>query len=185
VAGESNTRQRFCWTEKGGYEILWSSRHSKKQLRDIRGPLQRVGNRDSLHGDAASCASDEASMIHTAAWLEELRLRQYAEAFAEQAIDFEIVPALNDADLEKLGIPHCIDPTSQELLAAVVERVPLFRVLLLVIARPEFTPSWPSYPHVRTIPLKRLRRRDGAALVQGVTGGILAVHLARFLRGLQ
>jgi hypothetical protein len=144
-----------------------------------------VGNRDSLHGDAASCASDEASMIHTAAWLEELRLRQYAEAFAEQAIDFEIVPALNDADLEKLGIPHCIDPTSQEFLAAVVERVPLFRVLLLVIARPEFTPSWPSYPHVRTIPLKRLRRRDGAALVQGVTGGILAVHLARFLRGLQ
>jgi SAM domain (Sterile alpha motif) len=161
------------------------ARHSKKQLRDIRGPLQRVGNRDSLHGDAASCASDEASMIHTAAWLEELRLRQYAEAFAEQAIDFEIVPALNDADLEKLGIPHCIDPTSQEFLAAVVERVPLFRVLLLVIARPEFTPSWPSYPHVRTIPLKRLRRRDGAALVQGVTGGILAVHLARFLRGLQ
>jgi hypothetical protein len=89
------------------------ARHSKKQLRNIRGPLQRV-DRDTLHGDTAPCASGEASMIHTAAWLEELRLRQYAEAFAEQAIDFEIVPALNDADLEKLGIPHCIDPTSLE-----------------------------------------------------------------------
>jgi SAM domain (Sterile alpha motif) len=43
-------------------------------------------------------------MVHTPAWLEELGLGQYAEAFAEQAIDFEIVAALNDA--RKLGIPH-------------------------------------------------------------------------------
>ena len=66
---------------------------------------------------------------------------------------------------------HWIDPTSLEFLATVVERVPQFRVLLLITARPEFTPPWPSYPHVRTIPLTRLGRREGAALVQGVTGG--------------
>ena len=38
-------------------------------------------------------------------------------------------------------------------------------------ARPEFTPPWPSYPHVTTIPLTRLGRRDGAALVEQVAGG--------------
>ncbi len=66
---------------------------------------------------------------------------------------------------------HWIDPTSLELLAAAVEHVPQLRVLLLVTARPEFTPPWPSDPHMMTIPLTRLDRRDGAALVERVTGG--------------
>jgi class 3 adenylate cyclase/tetratricopeptide (TPR) repeat protein len=66
---------------------------------------------------------------------------------------------------------HWIDPTSLELLAATVERVPHLRVLLLITARPEFTPPWPSYEQMTTIPLTRLGRRDGAALVERVTGG--------------
>ena len=66
---------------------------------------------------------------------------------------------------------HWIDPTSLELLAATVEHVPQLRVLLLVTARPEFTPPWPSYPHMTTVPLTRLGRRDGVALVERVTGG--------------
>ena len=66
---------------------------------------------------------------------------------------------------------HWIDPTSLELLAATVEHVPKLRVLLLVTARPEFTPPWPNYPQMTTIPLTRLGRRDGAALVERVTGG--------------
>jgi class 3 adenylate cyclase/predicted ATPase len=64
-----------------------------------------------------------------------------------------------------------IDPTSLELLAATVEHVPLLRALVLITARHEFTPPWPSYPHTTTIPLTRLGRRDGTALVLRVTGG--------------
>jgi class 3 adenylate cyclase/tetratricopeptide (TPR) repeat protein len=64
-----------------------------------------------------------------------------------------------------------IDPTSLELLAATVEHVPELRALLLVTARPEFTPPWPNYPHLTTISLTRLGRRNGAALVERVTGG--------------
>ena len=66
---------------------------------------------------------------------------------------------------------HWIDPTSLELLAATVERVPQLRALVVITARPEFTPPWPSYPHTTTIPLTRLGRRDGTALVLRVTGG--------------
>ena len=66
---------------------------------------------------------------------------------------------------------HWIDPTSLELLAATVEHVPQLRALLLMTARPDFTPPWPSYSHVTTIPLTRLGRRDCAALVERVTGG--------------
>jgi predicted ATPase/class 3 adenylate cyclase len=66
---------------------------------------------------------------------------------------------------------HWIDPTSLELLAAMVEHVPRLRVLLLLTTRSEFTPPWPSYPHTATIPLTRLDRRAGAALIERVTAG--------------
>ncbi|MBR1280397.1 adenylate/guanylate cyclase domain-containing protein [Bradyrhizobium sp. AUGA SZCCT0283] len=66
---------------------------------------------------------------------------------------------------------HWIDPTSLELLAATVEHVPQLRALVLITARPQFTLPWPSYPHTTTIPLTRLGRRDGAALVLRLTGG--------------
>jgi tetratricopeptide (TPR) repeat protein len=52
-----------------------------------------------------------------------------------------------------------------------VEHVPQLRALLLITTRSEFTPPWPSYPHTTTIPLTRLGRRAGAALVERVTGG--------------
>ena len=66
---------------------------------------------------------------------------------------------------------HWTDPTSLELLVAVVEHVPQRQVLLLITSRPEFAPPWPSYPHMTTIPLTRLGRRDGEALIARVTGG--------------
>jgi class 3 adenylate cyclase/tetratricopeptide (TPR) repeat protein len=64
-----------------------------------------------------------------------------------------------------------VDPTSLELPAATVERVERLPMLLLITARSEFIAPWPSYPHTTTIPLTRLDRRDGAALIGRVTGG--------------
>ncbi len=37
-------------------------------------------------------------------WLEELGLGQYAQVFAENDIDLEVLSDLDDADLEKLGV---------------------------------------------------------------------------------
>jgi class 3 adenylate cyclase/tetratricopeptide (TPR) repeat protein len=65
---------------------------------------------------------------------------------------------------------HWIDPTSLELLTTAVEQAPKLRVLLLLTARPEFSPPWPSYPHMTTIPLTRLGRNVGAALIERVAG---------------
>ncbi len=66
---------------------------------------------------------------------------------------------------------HWIDPTSLELLAMTIHRLPEMRVLLLITTRPEFTPPWPNHPHVTTIALTRLNRRHGTALVERVTTG--------------
>lgn len=66
---------------------------------------------------------------------------------------------------------HWADPTSRELLTMILEQVPQLRVLLLVTARPEFTPPWPGHAHVTTLSLTRMNRRDGASLIGRVTAG--------------
>ena len=66
---------------------------------------------------------------------------------------------------------HWIDPTSLELLVLTVERVAQLPVLLIITARPEFAPPWPGHAHMTTIPLTRLGRIDGAALVWQITAG--------------
>jgi predicted ATPase/class 3 adenylate cyclase len=65
---------------------------------------------------------------------------------------------------------HWIDPTSLEFLTSVVERAADLPVLLCITARPEFTPPWPSYAHTTALPLTRLSRREGSALIERVTG---------------
>src|SRR5262249_1282962 len=61
---------------------------------------------------------------------------------------------------------HWIAPTSLELLTLTVARASTLPLLLLVTARPEFTPPWPADAHVMTQALARLGRREGATLVE-------------------
>jgi tetratricopeptide (TPR) repeat protein len=66
---------------------------------------------------------------------------------------------------------HWIDPTSRELLDLIVERVSSLPVLLIVTFRSEFRPPWTGEPHVTTLALNRLDRRERAALVSQIAGG--------------
>jgi len=65
---------------------------------------------------------------------------------------------------------HWIDPTSRELLDLAVERVRNLPVLSIVTFRPEFQPPWTGEPHVATLVLDRLSRRDRVALVTQIAG---------------
>ena len=58
---------------------------------------------------------------------------------------------------------HWIDPTTQELLGLVIERIQRLPVLALITFRPEFTPPWSGQPHVSTLALDSTRppRRCG------------------------
>lgn len=66
---------------------------------------------------------------------------------------------------------HWIDPTSQELLELLVERMPRLRALLIVTGRPEFTASWTGQAHVTALALNRLGHRQAEAIVGGIAGG--------------
>jgi class 3 adenylate cyclase/predicted ATPase len=65
---------------------------------------------------------------------------------------------------------HWIDPTSQELLDLVVERVQRWRVLLLITFRPEYQASWTGQAQVTALTLSRLGPNESAALVTRVAG---------------
>jgi predicted ATPase len=66
---------------------------------------------------------------------------------------------------------HWIDPTSLDLLDRAIAGVANLRVLLLVTFRPDFQPMWVGLPHVTTLPLSRLGRRDSASIIGGITRG--------------
>jgi predicted ATPase len=65
---------------------------------------------------------------------------------------------------------HWIDPISLELLELTVKRVPSLPVLLVITFRSEFPPPWTGDAHVTTLALNRLGRRNGAELVNRLTG---------------
>ena len=57
-------------------------------------------------------------MQQVADWLQKLGLGQYAQSFAENDIDFSVLPYLTDTDLEKIGVSlgH-----RRKMLAAIAE----------------------------------------------------------------
>ena len=66
---------------------------------------------------------------------------------------------------------HWSDPTSLELLTLIVERMPALPILLIITHRPEFQPPWAGQPHVTSMTLNRLGKRERMALVEHVSGG--------------
>ena len=65
---------------------------------------------------------------------------------------------------------HWIDPTSREFLDLVLARIDHLPVLLAATFRPEFQPPWVGQAHATVIALSRLRRSDGAMMVERLAG---------------
>jgi class 3 adenylate cyclase len=72
---------------------------------------------------------------------------------------------------------HWIDPTSLDVFARLVDRLPNLRALLVITFRPEFTAPWVGRAHVASLQLSRLGRRQALAMVAGVAGKALPVEV--------
>jgi DNA-binding SARP family transcriptional activator/predicted ATPase len=64
-----------------------------------------------------------------------------------------------------------MDPTSLDLLNRTVAESAKYPILLIITARPEFTPAWTNEAHVSVISLRKLNKKDSQALVRGVANG--------------
>ena len=66
-----------------------------------------------------------------------------------------------------------IDPTSLEAFGRLVHRIAPLRVLLIVTFRLEFDPPWLGQPHVTTMTINRLARREVGDMIDRVVGNKL------------
>jgi class 3 adenylate cyclase len=66
---------------------------------------------------------------------------------------------------------HWADPSTLELLGALLEQVPTVPMLTVLTYRPTFVPPWPSRSHLTPITLNRLERPQVEALITHLAGG--------------
>jgi class 3 adenylate cyclase/predicted ATPase len=66
---------------------------------------------------------------------------------------------------------HWADPSTLELLGALLEQVPTVPMLTVLTFRPVFMPSWPMRSHMTPITLNRLERPQVEALITHLAGG--------------
>jgi class 3 adenylate cyclase/predicted ATPase len=65
---------------------------------------------------------------------------------------------------------HWADPTTLEVFSGAVDRTEARRALLIITFRPEFNPPWIGQPHVTSLTLNRLTRREVDGLIDRVRG---------------
>jgi class 3 adenylate cyclase len=68
---------------------------------------------------------------------------------------------------------HWSDPSSLEMVRRAVNRIVNLHVLLIVTSRPDFKPPWIAQPHVTTLTINRLTRRETDAMIDRVLGDML------------
>jgi class 3 adenylate cyclase len=66
---------------------------------------------------------------------------------------------------------HWADPSTLELLGALLEQAPTVPMLTVLTFRPVFVPPWPSRSHLTPITLYRLERPQVEALITHLAGG--------------
>jgi TOMM system kinase/cyclase fusion protein len=64
---------------------------------------------------------------------------------------------------------HWADPSTIDFLSYLIDQVPTTRTLVLVTARPEFSPPWRSRSHLSQLMLQRLSRPHTVTIVQHLT----------------
>ena len=65
---------------------------------------------------------------------------------------------------------HWADPSTLEVLGLLIEQAPTAALLMVLTARPEFVPPWPTRSHITPITLNRLERPHAEALVARIAG---------------
>jgi SAM domain (Sterile alpha motif) len=77
---------------------------AKTALRRQTNKWSRTPQSDIFARSIAECVRRCAAVQEIADWLDKLGMSEYAQRFAENRIDFSVLPDLTDQDLEKMGV---------------------------------------------------------------------------------
>jgi class 3 adenylate cyclase len=137
LSGESDQLCYFC-----------SPQHQDSPLFPVLSQTARQGSWDRDLAEAARPSLTEPGQEHL--------LDAFARQLAEVAARRPVLVLFEDV--------HWIDPTSLELLDRLVPYLRSLPVLLVVSSRPGFSPPWAGLPHVSSLTLGGLRRREALML---------------------
>lgn len=74
---------------------------------------------------------------------------------------------------------HWVDPSTLEFLNLLIEQGFASRLLVLLTARPAFSPTWPARSHVTYLTLSRLSQKQVERMVEFVAGKMVPAGLLR------
>jgi len=143
LSGESYQLRYFC-----------SPQYQDSPLFPVLGHIARQGPSERDLARVARAGPSEPSQEHL--------LETFASQLAELAARRPVLVLFEDV--------HWIDPTSLELLDRLVPYLRSLPVLLVVSSRPGFNPSWVGLPHVSSLALSGLHRREALLLATRTAG---------------
>jgi class 3 adenylate cyclase len=159
LGGEPHTRLRyFCspqHTDSALYPIIGQMERAAGLAHDDT-PQARLDKLDALLAQTSTSTEDAALLAEMLSLPNEGRYPalaldpQQRRQRTLQALISQIETLVRQTPLVMIfEDAHWIDPTSQEALGRVMDRVAILPSLLIVTFRPEFEPPWIGRPHVR------------------------------------
>ncbi|MFY0562786.1 protein kinase domain-containing protein [Archangium lansingense] len=181
VSAETATRLQFqCWSRLGAsvlppvaevlQRLLRFSPEGTPQrhLEELEAQLGAMGLPEEdvpLLGLLLSLPVPEGSPVYR--FTPERRVEKTYEAL----VDLLLHVARQRPVLFAIEDLHWADSSWLELLSTLLERVESARIFVVLSARPEFQPTWPSYPWLHRLTLERLPSGLAAELVKEVARG--------------
>jgi class 3 adenylate cyclase/DNA-binding winged helix-turn-helix (wHTH) protein/predicted ATPase len=93
----------------------------------------------------------------------------------QKTLEFLLAWLLHEAGRQPVCVVmddlHWGDPSTLEWLSLLIDQIPTTRVLLLLLCRPEFRPSWMVHSHCTHLALGRLSPRQTVEMIEQVVGG--------------
>ena len=111
----------------------------------------------------ADVPADQVDPIRTPQEEKTQALRALVELMRDLARQQPVLLLVEDA--------HWIDPTTEELIALLIDQLPDSRLLTLITCRPEYSPTLGNPAHLTKLNLIRLSQRQCAALIDAVALG--------------
>ncbi|MDH3689057.1 MAG: AAA family ATPase [Gammaproteobacteria bacterium] len=100
----------------------------------------------------------------------DLTPQQLRHRTIEALIDQLLALSRRQPALSVVEDAHWIDPSMRDFVGEIMPRIADQRVFMLITYRPEYTPLWSGHPHLSTVALNRLGRKQAAEIAHSVGG---------------
>jgi class 3 adenylate cyclase/predicted ATPase len=180
LAAESHTRLRyFCspqHTDTALYPIIGQMERAAGLTYEDR-PQAKLDKLDAALAQTSTSPEDAALFVEMLSLANDGR-HPAQELFPEQrrqrtleALSTQLAAlARQQPVLMIFEDAHWADPTSLEVLGRTVDRIKTLPALMIVTFRPEFNAPWVGQPHVTSLTLNRLAKREAAGIIAGLIG---------------